>query len=273
MASLTEQLATARTNHTSLQTELDNLTTTHNELQTSHTALSSELEALRTTHTSQTEQLRAAESSLSSSQADLTRTASSLSTERKRAEVAEKKREALQTDNGLLVTQLEEVRGKVATVMEEKAELAGELDSAKGQIRKVDADQTVKTLEAEVQASTSRIQALTRQLADLQSAYTSLQKERDLAVGHAGSPIRNIQPEASPLPRTSNVNRTVDAILPANVRHKRQVSLIALQARMGSSSAKGGMESLAEHPGGERRQFGDEIMFCCPACEGDLITL
>jgi len=22
-----------------------------------------------------------------------------------------------------------------------------------------------------------------------------------------------------------------------------------------------------------RAQFGDEIMYCCPACEGDLITL
>jgi septal ring factor EnvC (AmiA/AmiB activator) len=170
----------------------------------------------------------------------------------------------LQTENADLLRQLEEVRGKVSLVMEEKAELAGELDSAKGQIKRVD-DQVVKRLEEELQASASRIQALTRQLADLQAAYASSQKER-------GEARRTPSAETPPLSRTSNVNRTVDAILPANVRHKRQVSLTALKARMGSSFTRGGMESLAENPG-ERKQFGDEIMFCCPACEGDLITL
>jgi hypothetical protein len=34
------------------------------------------------------------------------------------------------------------------------------------------------------------------------------------------------------------------------------------------------MESVQEDLGLiGRKQFGDEIMFCCPACEGDLITL
>lgn len=162
------------------------------------------------------------------------------------------------------------MREKVTVVMGEKADLAEELDSAKGQIRKVDIDQAVKKLESELEASASRVQLLTRQLADLQSAYAASQKERNLAAGYSGSPNRDLAPPS--MNRTSSVNRSVDAILPANVRHKRQVSLTALKARMGSSFSRGGMDSLAEHPG-ERKQFGDEIMFCCPACEGDLITL
>jgi hypothetical protein len=66
-------------------------------------------------------------------------------------------------------------------------------------------------------------------------------------------------------------------MLPASVRHKRQASLAGLKARMGPTrtvSGLGPMESVEEDLGLiGRKQFGDEIMFCCPACEGDLITL
>ena len=121
------------------------------------------------------------------------------------------------------------------------------------------------------------------------------------------------------LPTRSNV----DMILPASVRHKREVSLNALKARMQPTQTKplrsphlsktisaGGLGNLneddevrngnqSEHEGEggnvdededrrgieetwagrrtswmmSRKQFGDEIVFCCPACEGDLITL
>lgn len=76
-------------------------------------------------------------------------------------------------------------------------------------------------------------------------------------------------------------------ILPASVRHKRQVSLTALKARMEPARTvrSSRLGSTTEEDEGEvkvspasdrtrvRKQFGDEIVFCCPACEGDLITL
>lgn len=237
------------------------------ELQSTHSSTSVELERLRKEHAFQSESLRSTKSSLETSKSELDVTTTSLGTERKRAEAAEKKKAALQSENDNLLRQLEEVRQKVTTVMEEKADLAEALDSAKSKIPKVDIDQAVKKLEADLQASTSRVQLLTRQLADLQSAYTSLQSSA--SSGNTPTPSREVPPQSN---RPTGVNRTVDAILPANVRHKRQVSIAALKARMGTANTRRGMDSLAEHPG-ERKQFGDEIMFCCPACEGDLITL
>ena len=100
-------------------------------------------------------------------------------------------------------------------------------------------------------------------------------------------------PTVAPKPRLN----PVDAILPPSVRHKRQVSLNALKARMepsvslkGASPLRGSRtiaevkeeasigdegrrESVDGRSVGVRKQFGDEIMFCCPACDGDLITL
>jgi hypothetical protein len=83
-------------------------------------------------------------------------------------------------------------------------------------------------------------------------------------------------------------------MLPPSVRHRRLVSLSALKARMEpprplASPSRLGIEAVSEGDEGEgrmngsvgltpthaplRKQFGDEIVFCCPACEGDLITL
>ncbi len=44
---------------------------------------------------------------------------------------------------------------------------------------------------------------------------------------------------------------------------------------MGLLAEEGEEEEAMETPShmNSRKQFGDEIVFCCPACEGDLITL
>lgn len=106
-------------------------------------------------------------------------------------------------------------------------------------------------------------------------------------------PLAPQSPTIAPKPRLN----PVDAILPPSVRHKRQVSLNALKARMEPSmslkgasplrglrtmnevkeEANGGDEgrrgSVDSRRIGVKKQFGDEIMFCCPACDGELITL
>lgn len=173
----------------------------------------------------------------------------------------------------------------------------------------------IRTLEESLHASTSRVHSLSRQLTDLHTAYATAQKERDDLTSSAnfspaaGSSTRGlfISPvEESPQIRQARYSPSlaqrslgVDALLPASVRHKRQVSLTALKARMGTSYTRpplspmrldnvteGSSTTSSDNntPGlnalglgkvgvGIRKQFGDEIVFCCPACEGDLITL
>ena len=284
-----------------LRANHDQLTTTHATLQEEHSKLQSTLETLRnehdtlqTTHTTASSSISDLEDNLKNLQTELSTTKSNLGNMTKRAETAEKRKEALQTENDELVKQLEEVRGRVVEVMEEKAELAGrvqtletrskndakDLEAAKTQIeehemtistlrdtsisdeRALEISQQaakIRELEAALHAATSRVHSLTKQLSAVPPT----------------SPSQNLFLEA----KTPPVQRvpTVDLMLPASVRHKRQASLAGLKARMGPTrtvSGLGPMESVEEDLGLiGRKQFGDEIMFCCPACEGDLITL
>lgn len=140
-----------------------------------------------------------------------------------------------------------------------------------------------------------------------------MQQQQQSSAGGAGSSHAYAARGSSPNPGStssaaSSARDRVMDYLPADVRHKRQVSLTALRARMNANAtamADGGNQSkkqngtLAEaEDGGStsqsgegkegkkgkkgvgangldsvQEQFGDEIMFCCPACEGDLINL
>ena len=162
----------------------------------------------------------------------------------------------------------------------------------------------VRTLEKYLHTSTSRVHSLSRQLTELQTAYAAAVKDNDQnGFSPRASSSRGLflSPDedsikSPPLPPSRPIG--VDALLPASVRHKRQVSLSALKARMQPSyarpphsptkiesvvegeepkdeSRKGSTPSLRALGlrGAVRKQFGDEIVFCCPACEGDLVTL
>lgn len=202
------------------------------------------------------------------------------------------------------------------------------IDESAAQLELSASGERIRALEASLHASSSRVHELSRQLADLHVSHALAQKERDEALRATSSPRgsgsgakglflapadevpRGSGQGSSPgpsSPRGGNVgnitnntlgNRSVDAILPAAVRHRRQISLSALKARMEpapSRVASGRMAALGEEPEGDGaggagvegssipahayahvqvpKQFGDEIVFCCPACEGDLITL
>lgn len=290
----TKEAADLRANH-------DELSTTHTSLQEEHTKLQSTLDTLRnehetlqSTHASSSSSISELENNLKAVQTELSTTKTNLGNMTKRAETAEKRKEALQTENDELVKQLEEVRGRVVEVMEEKADLAGriqtletrskndakDLEAAKNQIgehettistlrdnsisdeRALEISQQaakIRELEAALHAATSRVHSLTKQLSAIPLASPS----QNLFVESKTPPIQRLP--------------SVDLMLPASVRHKRQASLAGLKARMGPSrtvSGLGPMESVSEDLGLiGRKQFGDEIMFCCPACEGDLITL
>nr|ADE10099.1 SMC prok B [Tremella fuciformis] len=163
-------------------------------------------------------------------------------------------------------------------------------------------EEKIRSLETELHASSSRVHALQRQLSDLQLAYAQSQAQsqshshlppsisRPSSASHAKSYFLSPAEDDGLPNRPSPLrdNRSVDAALPASVRHKRQVSLSALKARMGIDAKSApkrspglgngfsSLQVLTEEVGARNRgdkQFGDEIMFCCPACEGDLITL
>jgi hypothetical protein len=199
------------------------------------------------------------------------------------------------------------------------------IDESAAQLELSASGERIRALEASLHASSSRVHELSRQLGDLHVAHALAQKAlratssprgsgsgaKGLFLAPAdeavrGSGLGGSSPGPSS-PRGGNVgnntntvvntlgNRSVDAILPAAVRHRRQVSLSALKARMEpapSRVASGRMAAVGEEPEGDGagvegstspahayahvqvpKQFGDEIVFCCPACEGDLITL
>ncbi|KAK1922391.1 SMC prok B [Papiliotrema laurentii] len=289
---------------------------------------------------------------------------------------AERKAKAARAKK-LLVKQLEEVRGRVVQVMEEKVELAGRVESLEGKSKAWDREREAQVEEIAVGscfidvlasgreqcpgASESKSDELAKQVEDLRDQLETARSELEvsqtrvkelenasqeaesdslasLKSGHAlelsqhAEKIRSLetslhgaesrvhqlsrqltdlqsQPGAnspgesssrglffsddgvgaegrSPLGRGPRPTG-VDALLPAHVRHKRQVSLSALKARMeprrSYSQTSGPAGSLSNVPEGNdekgfgaghrRMQFGDEIVFCCPACEGDLISI
>jgi hypothetical protein len=151
----------------------------------------------------------------------------------------------------------------------------------------------VRQLESSSHAASSRAHDLARQLADMTAANAELQRgagAAGAAGGAAGLFISPVDRPHSPSPPSSPRwrERPLDAGLPASVRHKRQVSLNALKARMGphlprrgsllrldsvSESGSGRSSPVLDAPARRQQQFGDEIMYCCSACEGDLVTL
>jgi chromosome segregation ATPase len=284
-----------------LRANHDQLKTTHASLQEEHTKLQSTLDSLRnehdtlqTTHAASSSSISELENNLKNIQTELSTSKSNLGNMTKRAETAEKRKEALQTENDELVKQLEEVRGRVVEVMEEKAELAGRIQTletrSKNDAKDLEAAKT-QIAEQETTISTLRDTSISDERALEISQQAAKIRELEAALHAATSRVHSLTKQLSAVPPTSPsqnlfletktppVQRvpTVDLMLPASVRHKRQASLAGLKARMGPTrtvSGLGPMESVEEDLGLiGRKQFGDEIMFCCPACEGDLITL
>jgi chromosome segregation ATPase len=293
-SSSSKEVEDLRANH-------DQLTTTHASLQEEHTKLQSTLDSLRTehdtlqtTHAASSSSISELENNLKNIQTELSTSKSNLGNMTKRAETAEKRKEALQIENDELVKQLEEVRGRVVEVMEEKAELAGRIQTletrSKNDAKDLEAAKT-QIAEQETTISTLRDTSISDERALEISQQAAKIRELEAALHAATSRVHSLTKQLSAVPPTSPsqnlfletktppVQRvpTVDLMLPASVRHKRQASLAGLKARMGPTrtvSGLGPMESVEEDLGLiGRKQFGDEIMFCCPACEGDLITL
>jgi hypothetical protein len=211
---------------------------------------------------------------------------------------------ALQTQHSEITAQLEAANNRIQTQESTISSLQSSSSNSDVSSPSTDTTTRIQSLETALQASTLRVQTLSRELADLHSAYIQAQKERDDALSSTStfspraargqglflSPSEE-SPRRAPLGRTAS-GGLVDSILPASVRHKRQVSLNALKARMEPRDVKkmgvvgeedeegreGGSETNTPGIGGKRAmttrsQFGDEIVFCCPACEGDLFEI
>ena len=252
---------------------LASLQTTHDDLATANADLVSRHEALAADHGAASSSVDKLQAEASSLRKECDEISARLEAALRKGDALEKRRGALQEENGELVKQLEEVRARVVSVMEEKMELAASLESLETRTKAWERErlesesgdrlqssqqaERIRSLEASLHAAESRIYELCRQPSTPKSLF-----------------ISNDTVSPKPSPRLG-----VDALLPAVVRHKRQVSLSALKARMEPARpARRPMERLSEDVPEELislppKQFGDEIMYCCPACEGDLITI
>lgn len=115
--------------HSKLTSENDSLRKEHSTLKSSHDKLSTQHDERKVAHESDSAELKKTKESLETSNAELEKTKAALSAAVKRGEAAEKKRDALQTENADLIAQLGEVRGKVVEVTEEKAGYVAAIDS------------------------------------------------------------------------------------------------------------------------------------------------
>jgi septal ring factor EnvC (AmiA/AmiB activator) len=163
-------------------------------------------------------------------------------------------------------------------------------------------DSEARKLADELHEQFTQSHRLAKQVADLESELTALRGgirvPREKSNVAAMSPRR---PTALQSPRGASYTHTpspivpssasIDSTLPPSVRHKRQVSLAMLKARMSgpppSLSREHGddrsMHALVEegqaddadlhYPKTFRSQVSDEAIFWCPECHGDLITL
>lgn len=231
-----------------------------------------------------------------------------MSAEKKRAEGLDKKKAALQGENDELVRQLEEVRSKVVQVSEElagmttaKEGLEYELKHARSEVGRMEEELAAerqerekealnrKELEKQAERRGEETETLRVELSDIRKRLEATEKALEAAGSGATSTGQGASRQQQQQQQQSMLairDRTLD-YLPASVRHKREVSLSALKARLGSQVTNG--HGHTSHASGAtpanptkgarldntsvREQWGDEIMFCCPACEGDLINL
>ena len=131
--------------------QLQELKSAHASLQETHNHLASEAKSASDSQgnlTVELEQLRR----------DSETAASKLDGLTKRADAAEKKKTALQEENGELVKQLEEVRGRVVQIMEEKVDLAGRVESLESKNKAWEREKEAQVEEISVSFCFGRVQ-------------------------------------------------------------------------------------------------------------------
>lgn len=189
-------------------------------------------------------------------------------------------RGGLEHELGVAQAELKEVHEEQQAERKEREQVDGALSRSMAEAK--DKGQELEVVKQDLRDVRTRLEATEKAL-----EATSSTGSRDSAAITRSQPHR--QQSALAIR-----DRTLD-YLPASVRHKRQVSLNALKARLGSNAMPNGNghtshatdsidDGTSTPPSGGtkgarldtlsvREQWGDEIMFCCPACEGDLINL
>ena len=161
-------------------------------------------------------------------------------------------------------------------------------------------DSAVRRAEDDVHQQTKKVHGMSKQIGDLEQELASLRAQLATA-GELSSNPGNATPRsdgqrsatfAVPIPaQIAPPSASIDASLPPSMRHKRQVSLAMLKARMsGPPVSLGGRSRIApsdtvaeeeEEAEGHwahlgptfESQISDDAVFWCSECHGDLITL
>lgn len=155
-------------------------------------------------------------------------------------------------------------------------------------------DSAIRRAQDEAHQQTSKNHEMSKRIEDMEQELASLRTQLS-TTGHTPTNTGNATPRSDgqrsatfAVPISTQVappSASIDASLPPSMRHKRQVSLAMLKARMsGPPISLGGRspdaiteeeeeEHMARHGPTFASQISDDAVFWCPECEGDLITL
>jgi hypothetical protein len=159
-------------------------------------------------------------------------------------------------------------------------------------------DSRIRHMQEDAHAENSRLHRMSKQIGDLETELASL---RSKPTSRPASIPSFATPQPSPVkarpssfaisgpPAVAPPSASIDASLPPSMRHKRQVSLAMLKARMSGpppSLARQSSKVNTSEPITEvdetahaalhttfRSQLSDDAIFWCPGCSQDLITL
>jgi hypothetical protein len=269
-----------------LMIERDALLQEKTEAQETHRSLSTDLEASKAEVASSRALLRTLTSALELPDSDVETIGRSVIDLKEKLRAAEQAIEARSADTSK--------DDAIAAMQSQHAIDLSERDSA------------FRRAEDEAYQQTSRVHEMSKQIGDLEQELASLRSQlvsREDTVGEPSASAGNATPRsdgqrsatfAIPVPvQVAPPSASIDASLPPSMRHKRQVSLAMLKARMngppvslggrGLTSRVASSDAIAEEDETEghrvhlgstfESQISDDAVFWCPECHGDLITL
>ncbi|KAK4686182.1 hypothetical protein P7C73_g3947, partial [Tremellales sp. Uapishka_1] len=237
-------LAELQSAHAILQTSHDTLSTDQNALQSSYDGLQSTHSELKDSFSTSLSKIASLEHSLESTKTELASTKNDFSTASKRAESVEKRRAALQNENDDLVKQLEEMRGKVIEIMEEKVDMAARIESLEAKGKSWDNErrelmagaEEAKYLHDQMTSLAEENRVLVEQMAEVETLKSNyglreaeLEASRTVISNHEStiSTLQQIAATSTPLP-------TSPTRLPPAVDSSVQLELSAQASRIRS---------------------------------------
>jgi hypothetical protein len=199
-------------------------------------------------------------------------------------------------------TSIREMKTKLRTLEQELAERStdtgkeAEIEALRSQhgIELSERDSRIRRMQEEAHNEANRIHRMSKQMSDLENELATLRSQtasRSIPVAPGSTPLVNVnsRPSSLAVPGPSLVippTASIDASLPPSMRHKRQISLAMLKARMSGPPPSLSRNTSRTNMSGVIAQddeaveahlpdsLSDDAVFWCSACSSQtLITL